>query len=497
MSVYLVFTTFFVLIPMVGLAIDVSVMYNVKAKLQTAVDAAAIGAGVTLQRTTDVTDPTQITAIKNSAQKFFTANYPVGYWKSSQIYYDSVPSKDVTGAMTIWVHAEESVPLLFLRVVGISRGTVAAQATAKIRYVTLMIAVDRSGSVWRAGNNTVIESTLKTYINYAPTDTPAGQSVFVDGRDYIGLVSFGGNYNLDYAPSINFKTGATKLVNAISNMDAEFNTNNSTNTGEGLYQAYYQLKKLNQTGALNVIILLTDGQPTAFSGEFVPDKGTCVGTGDKLGWISTPAQSPFPTSGTTSGVFQPYYGGANGDQTVVNLSATSPCTFNKKTGGAPNGSPDSMAASDISTFPATAGPIQTPDGLCCTAANRTFSTTGQGYPIYVGGGNSTANPKNIRWAAYNVADNIAAAIRKDTTLNPLIYVIGLNEPPGEEPLNADWLARVANDPNYRAVGTDGNYTPGQSVLQSNQTQGAYYNVTSATLGQAFQQIAAQILRLSQ
>jgi hypothetical protein len=114
----------------------------------------------------------------------------------------------------------------------------------------------------------------------------------------------------------------------------------------------------------------------------------------------------------------------------------------------------------------------------------------------------------MRVAAYNVADNIATMIRSDTTFNPIIYVIGLNEPGTEEPLNADWLARVANDPDYRTVGSDvSGLTPltyptaGLPVLNTSttpkQTQGKYYNVTAATLPQAFQQIAAQILRLSQ
>ena len=43
-------------------------------------------------------------------------------------------------------------------------------------------------------------------------------------------------------------------------------------------------------------------------------------------------------------------------------------------------------------------------------------------------------------------------IRKDTNINPVIFVIGLNNNNGEEPLDADWLARVANDKDYITAG---------------------------------------------
>lgn len=80
-------------------------------------------------------------------------------------------------------------------------------------------------------------------------------------------------------------------------------------------------------------------------------------------------------------------------------------------------------------------------------------------------------------------------IRQDITLRPIIFVIGLNESTGE-PLDADWLARVANDNSYKDAG-------GNSVFQVGQTSGMYYNVTTTSLSSAFDKIAAQILRLSQ
>jgi Flp pilus assembly protein TadG len=158
-TIYVTLTAL-VLVPMVGLAIDFSVLYNVKARLQAAVDAAAIGSGSMLERSTDLTNLTQVNSIKDSAQRFFDANYPTHYWGSNRVYYDSTPSEDGSRTRTIYVHAAYDVPMLFLRVLGVTTSRVAAQASVKVRFVTLMIVVDRSGSVVNGGADTSIKTAL-------------------------------------------------------------------------------------------------------------------------------------------------------------------------------------------------------------------------------------------------------------------------------------------------------------------------------------------------
>jgi hypothetical protein len=96
---------------------------------------------------------------------------------------------------------------------------------------------------------------------------------------------------------------------------------------------------------------------------------------------------------------------------------------------------------------------------------------------------------------------VAQAIRQDTSLAPVIYCIGLNFDtslyPSEEPLEADYLATLANDPNYVTKGTVGSiYAANQSVYRAGQTPGKYYDVSYSGLGAALQDIAGQILRLS-
>lgn len=478
-AVYLTLSSM-LLIPLVGLAIDFGVMYTVKSKLQAAVDAAAVGAGGMLQRTTDLTNAATVADIKDAANRFFDANYPTGFWGTSQVYYDSVPSEDVSKVRSVYVHAAVRVPMLFLRVLRISDSVVAAEATTKVRFVTMMIVVDRSGSVVRAGADSVIRNALYNFVAYTPTSTPAGNSIFVNGRDIIGMVSYGGTYNEDLAPTANFRTASPNIATAIGNIPFG---NNPTNTAEGLYQGYSRLQALNQTGALNVIVLLTDGRPSAFTAT-LDTQGTCTVKGNKTGfltanvgtaWPPLPPQSQGGQQGSSNiysfGLYNVQYSGLDSSYGDANsfVANSGGCHYYSDSGQAFPGANLYMDASD---FPVT------------DAHNN--STTG---PYYQGEGTSVSNPRAVRYASVNAADNMATKIRQDTTIRPVLFVIGLNQPSGE-PLDADWLARVANDPSYKD-------SYGASVYQTGQTAGAYYNVSASGLESAFQSIAAQVLRLSQ
>lgn len=476
-TIYVVLTSM-VLIPVAGLAIDFSVLYHVKARLQAATDAAVIAAGYTLQRTTDMTDPTQIAAIKGVAQSFFNANFPPNYWGSTQAYYAATTAVNTSQVRSIQVRVGYQVPMLLLRVLGITQSTVAAEATVNVRFVTMMIVVDRSGSVLRAGNATVIQNALTEFVANAST------SVFVDNRDVVGMGSFGTNWNLDFAPVATFRSGTPSISTAISNIPFG---NNATNTVEGLYRAYQQLKTLNNVGSLNVIVLLTDGRPSAatFTMNIL---GSCLVKGSKTGVITANVGQTWPPLPPTTeggyqdsasqiyefGFFNPAFtrlGNVMSNADMDWVANSTGCHYYADGGQA---IPGEDLYRDVSTFP--------------TTDAYGNLTTG---PIYMGEGQSTSDPRAIRYASFNAADNMATTIRTDTTLSPVLFVIGLNEPPaGGEPLDADWLARVANDPSYRD-------SLGNPVFQTGQTPGAYYNVSASGLASAFQNIASQILRLAQ
>src|SRR5437879_13090067 len=64
----------FVVIPIVGLAIDGGIAYFIKSKVQTACDAAALGAARSLNRGQDIAS--QVTAATDTAKRYFHANFP-------------------------------------------------------------------------------------------------------------------------------------------------------------------------------------------------------------------------------------------------------------------------------------------------------------------------------------------------------------------------------------------------------------------------------------
>ena len=479
-SVYMVFASF-TLIPVVGLAIDFSVLYNVKGRLQEACDAGAIGAGSMVQRSTDVTDPTTNANLRSTVQRFFIANFTPVPWRSTLVSYNSSITQDPTAKVrTIFVTASYNVPMLFMRVLGINTSTVAAQAIAKIRFVNLMVVVDRSGSVQRTGSGTltnpqIIEADLNQFVANSST------SIFVDGRDVVGMLSYGADYYVDYPPSTHFQTSSPSIGTAINAINFG---NNSTNTGEGLYQAWYQLAQLPQPGSLNVIVLITDGRPSAFTANFaVAATSACTNRNSQAVLTSTvndgnPWQFPPPAGRPIIGLDN--FAGTSAENDSL-VSGSAGCAF---------ASSSTNVTRDVTAIPSTIGPQDH-----TTGTHVPFTTTfSSASPYYATTPTDATIPAHVRYAAGAYAYNVAQAIRQDTTLAPVIYCVGLNfdtaSYPNEEPLDADFLATLANDPTYKSTGKP------SGVYQAGQTPGKYYDVTYSGLAAALEDIAGQILRLA-
>jgi hypothetical protein len=227
-----------------------------------------------------------------------------------------------------------------------------------------------------------------------------------------------------------------------------------------------------------VIVLLTDGRPSAFSATMsIAASSSCSKKTAKLGvvtaivgsaWPPLPPQTQGGSQGSSTiynlGLFNPAFTGLSGGSDMVDVANSNGCAY---------ASNSQNINSDVTSFP--------------TSDSHGNSLTG---PVYQGEGQSMSDPRAVRYASFNAADNQATKIRQDAVIRPTLFVIGLNEPASAgEPLDEDWLARVANDPGYVS-------TTGSSVYQSGQTPGMYYNVAAAGLPGAFQSIASQILRLS-
>ena len=189
------------------------------------------------------------------------------------------------------------------------------------------------------------------------------------------------------------------------------------------------------------------------------------------GWIP-------PTTGNTNGIVRSTFQGNGMEATLASVAANS--------AGCYYASDLTQMYRDISDFPLTVSP---PDDNPLNLTFFTTRTTNSDLLTFTGAGTATTSPRAVRYAAFNVADNIATMIRTDTSINPVIFVIGLNNNNGEESLDADWLARVANDKDYINAG-------GSHVYQSTQTQGQYFDVNAGGIGDALRQIASEILRLT-
>jgi hypothetical protein len=254
---------------------------------------------------------------------------------------------------------------------------------------------------------------------------------------------------------------------------------------------------------------LTDGRPSAFTGTFLT-KSPCNGASSISGNLQSYVGLGWPPP-TTDPSHQ-YIVGLLGTKLLGSYPLWLP--------GEPGNpaTPDGNCAYAVTPIPnfetnvykdlasgnfqPTAGPIDNV-GASYNLSYPYYLTPGLGVPTqgpyYSPASTSASNPQAVRYAAFNVADNMATYIRQDTTLSPMLFVIGLNYTSGgTEALDADWLARVANDPNYVTVGSDPNIkAAGQSVYNNSQTPGMYCNSTPATLNVCFAQVTSQLLRLIQ
>ena len=270
----------FLLIPLVGLAIDASIARLVQLRLQAAVDGAALGAG-RLLGTTALPDTV--------ASEFLAANFrtdgSVGTWGAYGL--SCVPGTDIvyTPGITqrIDITARANVPLLFMRIFHFTSVLVAAKSSATRSDSRVVFVLDRSGSMGPppTGSNVIVA---------AKADAAGFVSKFTSGRDELGLVVFDGSAVVGfptyaaggYATDISLTTTGGPSKNFISTVDstldmptqiAAVQASNGTGMAEAISLAYVEIQKAHmrdlQSDGVdtrgNAIVLLTDGMPTALS----------------------------------------------------------------------------------------------------------------------------------------------------------------------------------------------------------------------------------------
>ena len=485
------------LVPLVGLAVDGSRVYIVQAKLAGAVDGAALGAGRLLGTSADTAE---------IAGEFLNANFPTGFWNTAHFHRDIQFEK--TFIMNkITVSATVDVPLLFTRIFGQYYATVAASAIATRKETRVELVIDRSGTM--SGELTSVQQTATQFTKS-----------FIPGYDQMGLVVFSGSGVVGYpttrpynysptsagGPDNSFQTPPSGGGSDMVDMIAAIKSGGFTNMSEGLALAYLELQKADHRDQdatrLNAIVLFTDGFPNSFSAYLndpsnLPTSnslkacnashGVCQlckctnnpatatdATTQMVGWMSggntsgQTAGGPYflASSDSHSADYWMAYSGTPDQQLGTgNLStAVAKCTYLAST-----------TLNDLRQIP----PLTYwGDSTGGTAFNQSGSYKSKSYDS-----TTPTDSLNVGIAGWNATDSVGLRILNDTNLNVTIYVIGYVGTGGNP--DAYLLKRLANTKDSSRYSTS--WQVGQYV-EAKDTSG---------LAQAFQSVAASILRLAQ
>jgi len=531
-----------VLLPMLGLGIDLAMMYGVKSRLGAAMDGAVLATGRSINAAQSLSAQSgQLTQI---AQQFLSANFPAGYWGSSGAILDGPVTLDNSQAwrIKIGMSAHCSVPLMFARIFNQDTAVAAATSQAARRSLRLVLVLDQSSSM--AGTPI---SDLKV----------AAKDFILNGltaSDALGLVGYGGSAVVAYPPRNPDNPAAGSgpdLLWSLNSMNAIIDTmqaGGNTSTAEALVMAERELQKnwANYQLYLNVIVLFTDGMPNGITAGFNGSSPSAMYPGEVysagsasvirqnppnnpaspcvnkvwvapnptqiVGWMAQGAgyanvntngsvklayQSATITRHTTPDSADVAYWLSNPSSLVLpGTLAANPargCTFNTLL----NSSREHPERGylDITSYPTEDiyGNKLNPPGL---AYQRSANYIQEGSAINM---NAITNAYQFGLVAWNAADQAAKRIRRDPNTHPMIMTIGYH---GGDDIDRGLLKRIANthylsdfdDPNKPAP-TTGAYYPAD--WDGTTTSGRYFDASPGNIKAAFQQVESELLRLSQ
>lgn len=236
-----------VLLALVGLIVDGGLAYLVKARLNAAVDSAALAGARAVPAGKNQTE--QIASAKQAAATFFAANIPENYLMSRPALLSTDVSFD-KGQVTVDVHAEAPMPVSVMQLMGFTALNPVAYAQTIRKDLDMAFVVDTSGSL--SSSASAVRASAKSFLNK-----------FNVTQDRVGLIHFASGAEVDNpidAEGRGFDRSAM-----LANIDS-FKFDGNTASVEGMWHARNELNKipLLSRSSLRVIVFFSDGAPTAF-----------------------------------------------------------------------------------------------------------------------------------------------------------------------------------------------------------------------------------------
>ena len=460
-------------LPMMGLMLDSTLLFIIKARLQASVDAAALAGARGLARGAD--GAAQITSAQTAAANAVHLNIADNSFFGGTV---TVPTPavglGVAFQRTVTVSASVVFPGMILKYIS-GPTTVNASAAVTRKDVNVVMVIDRSGSLTASGSCGGVQAAAANFVDQ-----------FAPARDNVGLVTFASSAYVNFPIANTFASATPTVKTLISNMVCA----GSTSSAMALWKGYDQLVSLNEPGALNVLLFFTDGQPTgvtlkmpvangspctAFTAGNAPNPGGYTLPAGSKGYL-TGVLNTFTNSNQFFGLLD--YAGSqtppNGD--LVRAPNYAGCNF--ASGWANDGGVHNMT--------------DTSDFVAVPVTDIYGSSLNNGYQLVTMSGTmiDVNNDNNAPAIALNAADDAAARIRAGAVdsaygrglSNVLILSIGLGT--ATIPASDDFLERVSNDAR-------------SSIYDSTKPTGHYYDApTLADLEPAFEQVASEILRLA-
>lgn len=272
-----------VLIGFVGLAIDSGRGYGVKAKLNAAVDAAAVAGARALSEGSN--DSARVAAARQAAKDFYLANFPDDFLGAKRI---PLEDKDIealpesNGQWRVTVTGSAVMPVTFMSILGFDKVPVTASGQTIRPPWDVMLVLDTSGSLGPPTSSSDTLPKLKAAaINFLNT--------FNSGSDLVGVVSFASGGVVDVAIKKDGTRGFVQsdVVTAINALAVT----GSTAAAEGMRLATNEINRVPSASRsrLRAIIFFSDGAPNDVPATF--NNGAAAVTGDLYSETDPPGTS--------------------------------------------------------------------------------------------------------------------------------------------------------------------------------------------------------------